>query len=615
MTGTVPREDESLIGLVIRAAATNHIDRTVTIVKAVSEVAHAHVNLAARIDVDFAQLAWATRVAPHEVEVRRYAAINITPDLPGVMFHGASVPSYDLRLKARRLAPAWLSGSPYHSALGHHGLVTHCPVSGEILINQCPRCGAGLTWSGTSITGCRACGLDLRGHAAEKVPEATRRSTRLMIDLVHPHPARSSKAASSLPDSLRHLDRGTTFELGWRLGCLFTGIGLKDRDGAWKLPVDSRLSILTAGSRALASWPMSLQDAIAGRLDRHGGGGVAILVEDIRTHLRARNAPAELRRIVLEALPALATSKAAAVKAVVDDGANAAEATRVLGVSQRIFERLAKARELKVVLNSGSVNNHRIIHGAALAPLAAMIADRVSVGTISQQLGISRHGVEQLCCLGVIEPLYDTAMRTAFADDHVRRSDYETLLDEIDRAARRWATLDQSASTISLRRAVMTIGRREKPWGLILRAMRDGTLPFRLREPTANGDLVDRVVLEERDIPKVTAMVFLRGRHPDFPFEDRIKRQDVEELLNLKPKRFQQALLQGEVKRGEDRLYDLGAMIGLAEEKISGGEILARWSADGRTMPQPFRGRKRLERPRHLGWDRNLVEMMMAEHV
>ncbi|RYY05452.1 MAG: hypothetical protein EON55_26615 [Alphaproteobacteria bacterium] len=116
-------------------------------------------------------------------------------------------------------------------------------------------------------------------------------------------------------------------------------------------------------------------------------------------------------------------------------------------------------------------------------------------------------------------------------------------------------------------------------------------------------------------MPKVTAMAFLRSRHPDFPFEERIKRQDVEELLNLKPIRFQQALVQGEVKREDDRLYNLATMVGFAEKMISGGEILARWSADGRTMPSPFRGRRRLARLRHLGWDRDLVDMVMAEHV
>ena len=615
MTGIEPFQDESLIGLVVRAASRNHVHRTVTITRAASEIMHGHGNLAARGDVDFAQLAWAIKVAPHEIEARRYRAVDVTPDLIGLDFHGAVIPTYDLRLNSRRLATSWLTHTPYHSALGHHRLATHCPVSGDILIDECPRCGTTLTWTTTNLVSCKTCGLDQRDRSAAKIPSEEMAATRIMIDLVHPHPARSSRAVSHVSEALRHMNRGSIFELGWRLGCLFTGSGLKDRDSAWRLSLQSKLAILRAGSDALASWPVSLHAAMTGRMVALDGRSGASLVDDMRKHLRGRNVPAEMTDAVIAAAPGLATSKAAAVKSVVKGGANAAETTRALGVSQRIFERLASAQELDVVLDSGSVNRHRVIEAGALAPLAAKIADRISVGTVSQELGISRHGVEQLCCLGIIEAHHDTAMRTAFADEHVRRSDYDKLVEEIEAAKLPWDPQHEEGASISLRRAVMTIGAREKPWGLILQAMRGRTLPFRLAEPMANGDLVDRVQLDERDVPKVTAMVFLRSKYPKFPFEDRIKRQDVEELLNLNPKCFQQALLHGEVKRGEDRLYSLSAVMHLAEKMISGGEILARWSAYGRKMPRPFRGRKRLNRLHHLGWDRDLVETVMSEHV
>ncbi|MGJ3629274.1 hypothetical protein AB5I41_24880 [Sphingomonas sp. MMS24-JH45] len=196
------------------------------------------------------------------------------------------------------------------------------------------------------------------------------------------------------------------------------------------------------------------------------------MVDDLRRLMRGRNVPSEMGHAVLAAAPGLTVSRAATVKSLVKHGANAEETTRKLGVSQRIFERLAAADELTLVLDTGTVNKYSAIDAAVLTPLADRIADRISVGTISQDLGISRHGVEQLCCLSVLEPHHDSAMRAAFADDHVRRSDYATLLRDIDRAKLPWETTEEAVVPISMRQALMTIGGREKPWGPILMAMR-----------------------------------------------------------------------------------------------------------------------------------------------
>ena len=615
MTGPVPFQDESLVGLVLRAAHMNHVQRTVTITRAVSEIGHGHGNLAARDDIDFAQLAWATKIAPHEIEARRYRPAAFTSELPGVNFHGAVVPLYDLGLNTRRLATSWLTGTPYHSALGHHRLATHCPISGEILIDDCPRCGTTLTWWTTNLIPCRSCGLDQRDRPTEKLDIDQMKATRLMVNLIHPHPVRSAKAVQELPEPLRPLNRGSAFELGWRLGCLSTGHGLKDRNSAWRLPLGQKLSILEAGSTALSSWPASLHSMITGRGALGDGRDSANVVDDLRRLMRGRNVPDEVNATVLAAAPGLLVSRAATVKSLVGQGANAGEAARTLGVSQRIFERLAVARELRCVLDTGHVNRHRVIDTTDLGPLANRIADRVSFGTLSQELGISRHGVEQLCCIGVLEAHDDSAMRAAFVDRHVRRTDYDKLLKSIEEAKLPWDEAGDDDSGISMRRAVLAIGGREKPWGPILMAMRDGDLPFRLRERTANGDLIDQVVLDESDLPLVERLSFDRPRYADFAFEHRLKRQDVEELLNLKPVRFGEALAIGEVERGSDRMYDLTTMLGLAEKMISQGEILARWSAHGRQLPAPFRGRKRLKRTSHLGWHRVDAEAAMEKHV
>ena len=52
-------------------------------------------------------------------------------------------------------------------------------------------------------------------------------------------------------------------------------------------------------------------------------------------------------------------------------------------------------------LGGGSLELVRVKNGK--------IGDRVSFGTLSQDLGISRHGVEQLCCIGLLEAHDDAA--------------------------------------------------------------------------------------------------------------------------------------------------------------------------------------------------------------
>ncbi|MET3761886.1 hypothetical protein [Sphingomonas sp. UYEF23] len=613
MSSIIAHPDESLVSLIARASAENWLPRLRAILSTASPTWHAHFNLAAREDFDFGQLAFAARLPPHEVEARRYRRSEMIPDLPIVGFHGASVPVYDLNLKPRRVTTSWLK-SGYHSAFGHHALVTHCPATGELLFDKCPRCSTALTWTKSAITRCTACGLDIADHEGERVSRRTLAATRLMLDIIHPHPARHSEAMADLHTQLAGLDRGLVFELGWRMGCVLVGVGLGGRDEAARLPIDVRLKVLEAGSSVLSSWPESLYEALKGRIAGSTVAPSTKLAGQIREILTAKNCWPSLREVLHQAVPGLKWSAGSAVKSVLELGVNSGELQQTLGVSQKVLDRLRVTPHLTAVRSSGEVNSHEIFEAAGLQDLKVLLDDRVSVGSIAERLDISRHGVEQLACLGFIKLFDHGPLRSGFLARQAKRSDYLTMMERLNKSA-----IDEpdhgeaKKSIISIDLALKVIGGREKPWGPVIAAMLNGTLPFYLDR--SNEDrFMGRVSIAAGDVRLVAGMRFKTDNFAveAIEFEPLINGRDAEELLNIFPKYTRAARLDRSLPPFRDKHYDRATILELATKHITASEILARWNGRDKKMPKPFVGRRGLRKLNTLGWDRIAAERAMT---
>ncbi|UYY57998.1 hypothetical protein [Sphingomonas sp. S2-65] len=608
LRGVTPVADESLIGLIARSCAASHMPLVTPLLSSVAPVGHAYMNLACREDVDFAQLAWAARLTACDVEARLYSRVEITSDLPGFRFHGTTIAAYDLGLKQRRFAPAWLERDAHHSALGHLGLLTHCPRTGEVLIDRCPRCRTGFTWSSSVLRNCHHCMLDLRTCDRERIAENDLRSTALMSTILHPDPKLHLAAVRRLPKRLTSLDRGEVFELGWRVGSIFAGVGVGKRDGARKLPATTRIEILKAGSKMLSSWPEGLRKACSDAASADAAAGLR-LAKQLRLLVRGRNSWPCHADIMLDALPGLASSDKATLKNAIGQAGNSAETQRVLGVSQRTFERLWKASILCPIAVGGTINRHQIFRTDKLRATAALLADRMDLGSASQRLGISHHGVEQLCALNQLSLLGDPAVRLALLRRQVSRSSFDALVEALENSAAQ----QLSGEELPLRRAAAAIGGREKPWGAILVAMIEGSLAFRL-DGQRDAPLTSRVLVPRHQLDVLTGMDFARPRRCRIDFTSRINRRDAEELLNLTPRIFQEALIAGELPASESGTYGRADILRLARLHISGGEILARWGGRGRKMPSPLRALPLIGSKGRLGRLRHEVEALMAKH-
>lgn len=609
LSAIAARPGESLIGLVGRAARRNHLPRLHALLGSCTPTWHAQFNLASRDDFDFDQLAHASRLAPHELEDRRYRSVALTPDLPGVGYHGAKIPAYDLQLQSRRLATSWLEDEPVHCALGHHALATHCPIGGDLLIDQCERCKAKLTWSGLDLVHCSVCGFDLRCTELQRVTERELCATRPMLDLIHPDPARSLAAANRLPDLFSGMDRGTVFELGWRFGDLMSGGGNGPRIAARHLPVATRLRIFELGSIVILSWPESLRAAMQGV----GPGRADVdpkLPSAVRSVAKARNAWPAMRDAIFAAVPGLEVSARAGIRSVVPKPANAAEITRTLGVSQRVFERMRCTNAFTPVSSSGAVNLHQIFDANQAERLHSILSDRIPLAAVSERLNISVHGAEQLCCLGELHLLDDGAVLAALKNRHIKRSSLEALCNRLEEMGT-YAEGTRETDFFPIRRALRFFGGWEKPWGPIVLAMLAGKLPFVI-DPDRTKRFMNRVSIQGGNIHLLGAMKFHPADYPQFAFDPCINRRDAEELLNVDPPTFSRAMKSSEVTSSSGK-YDRKEMLKIASTSLSVSEALTRWAYGERRLPKPLKGKNAPVRISKLGWCREEVERAMAQ--
>lgn len=611
MTAVTPHPGESLVGLLCRVTRRNHLRRLRVLLAEGTPVWHAHFNLATRDDVNFDQLAHACRLARHEVEDRRYRRVELTPDLPGATFHGATIPLYDLHL-GRRLAPSWLNGDPHHCGLGHHSIATHCPTSGDLLIDRCPRCGSAPHWSRILLEECARCGLDIRTLRPARVTGRQLRDTRTMLNIIHPDPARHELAVAKLPRTLAPLDRGTLFEIGWRLGGLLGGINIGSRREAGKLTVQTRLDVLAAGSRILDTWPDDLHAGLRG-IPIGSSAVDPSLPAKVRALACAANVWPAVREAVYDAAPGLRTSASGGVRSVVSEAVNAAQLAGTLGVSQRVYERMRGNGAFSPIAAGGTVNQHLLVDAADAAPLRELLADRITLASASERLHIPHHGVEQLCCSGELTMITDERVVAAIKTRHISKSGLDDLVARIHAKDAEIQAAGRAVSDpVPILQAMRTVGGREKPWAAVVLAMLAGDLPF-VVEQSRVGRLMNRVRIPADCVGMLAGMTFDAGAHRSFAFDPRINRRDAEDLLNVNPTVFSGAVKAGQTPVSAVGTYDRADVLALSRKLISGGEILARWGDGGRKMPKPMTGTDRPVRFGYLGWLRSDTEAALSK--
>ena len=334
------------------------------------------------------------------------------------------------------------------------------------------------------------------------------------------------------------------------------------------------------------------------------------LSKSLRAIVRGRTAWEGHRQVIEQAVPELLGSDRHTFLSLNGDGANAAEATRILGISASNLVCLARKGMVRAQADRGSTYVYAIYSRHELQSLACDFKDRMPISAASEQLGITAHGVEQLMCLGVLTSLNTPCVQEVYPGLNLSRTSFSAFLAKMEQGVCSDVSSDPDA--VPLRRAMIVFGGREKPWGPIIAAMLEGNLKYGLVIP--GRGIAGRVVIAPSDLVRIAAMTFNRADF-DFPFSNVITRRDAQETLNLTPalmtRALQSELAPAAVNGGK---LALQPVLQLARSRISGGEVLARWGR-GRRLPRPLRDARRFPRLGATGWRRSDVEIAMEDLV
>jgi hypothetical protein len=604
--------DASLMGLVFQTAAENIQECTAPILEEAGLPHHVSFNLAIRPDLDEARLAHVIRLPEAEIVKRRYHPVENASGPPLVSFFGTPVALYDLHLRPRRVAPQRLAEACYHRAIWQHGLVPFDLVTGEWLVEACPRCGTKLAWyhsAGVAICDSAKCRFDLRSMCALRVDPVRREIASPICRLLDPDPAVHQPALAIVPDPIRELGRGPAFELIWRLGRASVRGGAAIRDVHKTLPADEIVDGICAGARLIGEWPQSLDLHIRRLVAEGDDKGATSFVRGLRKIGGHRQSWTSLRGLLHAASPQFVTTGRKAYLHATDDGVDGADARQVLRVSTGRVIRARDCKLVRVAAAGGETNVHAVFSRTQLEQIRTALDDRMPAGKLAERLGVSRHGVEQLLCLGEIDQVEETFVRELYVGLQLSSHSVARLIGDLEGRAE--PGIGASTASVPLRRALMLIGGREKPWGPILRALRDGSMTYGLGD---GRTFAARVRILPADVAHIVAMGFYRAAYP-FDFSVRVNRRDAQDTLNLTPALMMSAL-QGELKAAASAKRDLAVddVLRVARRTISGGEILARWG-NGRRMPRQFRDKRRFSRLGATGWDRSEVEDAMRDPV
>ena len=504
----------------------------------------------------------------------------------------------DVDLERRCIDPTTLSDQPFHRAEWLIRLLPYCPTSLEPLVDACPYCNVALGWSRCwGIGSCERCRRVVPPSSEPSLPSGLADDYRLLSDLVSPFADRRRAAAASLPPAVGAIAPGTLIQVAVRLGqtCRPDPVVGVRRGCIPRLAPALVADILCRGIALLRDWPNGLKTwadrAFAERLDRLDE------YHAVRTALRRLGDPARevQAALVREALPAeFRTFNSSGADGEFLTAEALVTRTRIkpplVAAVRPLLEtrRLPGKRRIRSQLDVGKVLAFEESYKASVRP-----------HRVTFLLKIPTYGVEQMMCFGVIEAVRDEAVRIARHGACITRASVEALTQALAKCASR---KPMPAGAVPLIVAARRIGGQEKPWGLMMAALRDGGVAFWL-----SSDNVDSrsIVVAPDAWARFDGAVFDRRRHRGFPFATTVNRTEAEEILNIPSNYFDDLVESGLLtfsEGGRKRTGSKDAVVRLARQMAVASEIAAHGGGD------PNHVRRELQRigvpPLGCGWSR-----------
>lgn len=579
-------------------------------------------------------LAYVLQLPEAEVRSRTYPTVFQSPvGCTFVDFAGASVPLNLLNVRQRKVAAAALEQRPFHHLLSEHRLLPFDADTGAMLIANCPECELPLRWTKVRSFFRCPCGADLRSAPPAFVAAEFLDGARMMANLLDPRPATHNAVVDALPTSLRAMNRGTIFEIGWQTA-IAIGFAARPSTNTANWSDDDKLRSLDLAAKLLSDWPASTEMAFAAlpsterrrqtiaklaalarstRVPQDVCAGIKAILPQraLSTRLASAGRPHGVnladdeRQRRREAYSATGCGSVI-VGNVVDSSVSMNQASHILGKS--IDDTSRMLRTLDPVETFGAHKTRTRYARDDVERLAELLQHREPIDAFSSDSGIPHHGIEQMICLKLLDQLDDPAI---LAGHKVRQLDGRSINALAERLAFGGLEVEPNG-WLRLTDAMKAVGGREKPWGPAFAMMLDEkSLPFFWR---GRGEL-GRIIAEDifvsptaRD--RLQEMDFCKADYPEFKFDDCLTVRDATRLLNIHDTKFSKIRQQhfATAVTADGRLAKR-AVIDAARDWISPGELGAR---TGRTPHECFTELYRTDLPRTLlGWPRTDAERHM----
>lgn len=552
---TTPIDGESARGLFCRALGDHRVPLSFTVLRRLGMQYRNVVTISEDEHLDVTAMARVIRVDPFEIEMRRYEPLG----RKRYSFYGLELPSSAIEKKVRRFSPAALASSPHIRAIWELRDIPFCPETWEILVETCV-CRVRQGWIRLNgVHRCDDCGRPLSRVPTNSVPPGMRGELSLIAGVASPIASVREDAIAMLPERLRGADRTA----------IYRSIMLLRRALAGEHPTaEADLEALHRACAAMLAWPAGI-------------AGIAPAVKALTLTWRA----------AMKSYADLAPSTAAdgkrpsrrATGPAPGDPIPAAEqddGDRLIGIRPAYDLARLTPETMLAARDHGHLPRHEKLRAGKPVPafkpdevIAFADAYRARTGpnAVGYEFGLGRRAVCEIAVLG-----HMTATGVSLRDDQVWFTD-----EDID--ALRTALIEGQTraliDAIPLSDAMMTVSGRPKPWGQVVGAMLDGSLPFIV--DAGEAPLFDRVRIERRDVAIVGTMSASNLADPRI--SNRVTQGEALEILNAKA--TCRALTRLRSTGTNPAFYDLGEVVELAVESITVLEVA---KTTGRTFSSAY---------------------------
>lgn len=601
-----PIAGESLIGMVARATRLNVLGSTKVILESVGlsllhpgavgqEIGDELDSLARQLGCDVAELL--SRCHP-------YLGDPLGPS--DIRWGSGALFRPNILVERRRISPASLLMSEHHRADWMNLLLPYCPESLELLVDRCQSCGRTLGWRrawGIGICDDRKCRAIIKHPTGECLPSSLVSGYRTFAALVSADPETRDRTIGSLNPVLAGLPPAVLVTMLLHIGATMSAEPVNLHRGAiQRLPALTVASIGARGAELVADWPHRFRGAVSEEVDRLRSvrsSNQKPLLEAIRK-LGLRPRPEQLlviREAIPEAFEHSGTALGGLLRPVVN-GATVCRRAAIDPAELRVLRETGALRHQLIGSNARVTAQYDLeeVEEFARRKRASEIASR-----LEQRLGIPRYASEQLASLGEIT---QEDHRCILAIDGRLRFRSDSIAQFLAAISSLAIAGHAPSDALPLGTAMKRIGGRLKPWGLVLRALREGSMRY-WAGPGKRFARSAKVIL--KDIERFAEVEVDPVRPSSLPITREMTQIDVADVLNLDSLQLRRVVAAGDLSFRPDGVALVASratVLSLAQETIASAEIALRLGIDFSGV-RPVMARHPEVRRCSVGWIRS----------